>query len=172
MSFGDVEKLVFTEHAASGGVERIALRVVTRGIGVVGQYLLCADGADSTAVIAISAAGYQIVKLFFTLIHKIQILDFYLSISGRNELMIRTTIPDMSTATVRDEQPRHSFNIIPQTFENTTLRAIRIHQLKVISDSESVRKPLPRLSPKNWIYHSTPAKAQKSRLLVQSEEFE
>ena len=57
------------------------------------------------------------------------------------------------------------------SFEKTTFRAIRIHQLNVSSDGESVKNPLPKLKPKNWLYHSTPAKAQKSRLLTQSSPF-
>ena len=36
---------------------------------------------------------------------------------------------------------------------------------KVVSTGLSVRKPLPRLRPKNWLYHSAPARRQNIRLL-------
>lgn len=84
--------------------------------------------------------------------------------SGRNELIINTMIPVIRTATVFPEHPFHSLRMMPQTLENVTFNAMSMHQLKVISDSDEVRKPFPRLSPKNWLYQSRPARAQKSRL--------
>ena len=72
--------------------------------------------------------------------------------SGRKLDIARMTIPQTSTATVFLEQPFHSLRIIPQTLLNTTFRAIRIHHENVRSVAESLRKPLPRLSLKNWLY--------------------
>lgn len=73
-------------------------------------------------------------------------------------------IPAKSTDMVFDEHPFHSFNMIPQTFEKTTLRAINMQNDRVISVGESVRNPLPSASPKNWLYHSAPARKQNRRL--------
>ena len=65
------------------------------------------------------------------------------------------------------EQPFHSLRMMPQTLLNTTLRAMRMQKAKVVSVGLSVRKPLPNDSPKNWLYHSKPAKAQKRMLFPQ-----
>ena len=46
--------------------------------------------------------------------------------------MMRTMMPAMRTAMVFWEQPFHSLRIMPQTLENTTFSAIRMHQLKVM----------------------------------------
>ena len=77
-----------------------------------------------------------------------------------------TARPMTNTVMVFGEQPFHSFRMMPHTFENTTLSAIRMQKAKVISTGDEVRKPLPSASPKNWLYHNTPARAQKTRLFV------
>ena len=41
-------------------------------------------------------------------------------------------MPHTRTATVFLETPFHSLRTMPHTLENTTLRLIRMHQLKVI----------------------------------------
>ena len=79
--------------------------------------------------------------------------------------MTKTTIPTMSTVMVFCEQPFHSFRMMPQTFENTTLSAIRIQKASVVSVGDSVRKPLPNDSPKNCEYQRAPANRQNKRLL-------
>ena len=56
--------------------------------------------------------------------------------------------------------------MIPQTLLNVTFNAISMHQENVMSTAESVKKPLPRLNPKNWLYQSKPAKAQNTMLLA------
>lgn len=84
---------------------------------------------------------------------------------GKNEDIISTTIPMTSTAMVLGEQPFHSLSIMPHTFENTTFSAISMQNESVIRVGDSVRKPLPMESPKNWLYHNAPAKAQNSKLL-------
>ena len=78
---------------------------------------------------------------------------------------ISTMIPSTSTTMVLREQPFHSLRMIPHTLENTTLSAISMQKANVISAGESVRKPFPRLSPKNWLYHKPPAKTQNHRLV-------
>ena len=65
------------------------------------------------------------------------------------------------------DTPFHSLRMMPHTLLNTTLRAIRMQKAKVVSVGLSVRKPLPKLRPKNWLYHSNPANAQNNRLLPQ-----
>ena len=82
-------------------------------------------------------------------------------------LKISTARPPRSTAIVFFEQPFHSLSMMPQTFEKMTFRLISMHQLKVSSTGEATRKPLPRLSPKNWLYHSKPARQQNRALLSQ-----
>ena len=77
----------------------------------------------------------------------------------------------MSTAMVVEEQPFHSLRMMPHTLENTTLSAIRMQKERVISVGDSVRNPLPRLKPKNWLYHRAPARRQKSRLLAHTPPF-
>ena len=63
------------------------------------------------------------------------------------------------------EQPFHSLRIIPHTFEKTTFRAIRIHQLKVKSDGaiilrlEIIKKALMTLILAVTIPHSVEAVA-------------
>ena len=59
------------------------------------------------------------------------------------------TIPMINTEMVFFEQPFHSFRMIPQTFENTTLSAIRMQNDNVIKVGEDVRKPFPNERPKN-----------------------
>lgn len=85
---------------------------------------------------------------------------------GRNDDTISITRPAISTAIVLREQPFHSLRIIPHTLLNVTLSAISMHHENVSSTAESVRKPLPRLNPKNWLYHNRPARAQKMMLLA------
>ena len=63
--------------------------------------------------------------------------------------MMRTMMPAMRTAMVFWEQPFHSLRIMPQTLENTTLRAMRMQNDSVVSVGLSVRKPLPSERPKN-----------------------
>ena len=75
-------------------------------------------------------------------------------------------MPTTSTAIVRRPQPFHSFSSMPQTLEKTTSSAISMQNENVISTGESVRKPLPRANPKNWLYHNAPAKRQKRMLLA------
>ena len=70
------------------------------------------------------------------------------------------------TVIVFCEHPFHSFNIIPQTLEKVTFNDIKIHQEKVSNTGEDTRKPFPKLNPKNWLYQSTPAKAQNKILLT------
>lgn len=84
---------------------------------------------------------------------------------GRNEDTTSMIMPATSTAMVFCEQPFHSFSIIPHTLLKVTLRAISMHHENVSSTGESVRNPLPRLRPKNWLYHSSPARAQNTMLL-------
>ena len=86
-------------------------------------------------------------------------------ICGRKLDTIRITIPTMRTAIVFFEQPFHSFSMMPHTLENTTLRAIRMQNDRVVSVGDSVRKPLPNDSPKNWLYHKPPARRQNKALL-------
>ena len=50
--------------------------------------------------------------------------------------------------------------MIPQTFEKVTLRAIRIQNASVSIALPASKKLLPSESPKNWLYHSSPARAQ------------
>ena len=47
------------------------------------------------------------------------------------------------------EQPFHSLRMIPQILENTTLRAIRMQNERVVRVADSVRNPLPSDRPKN-----------------------
>ena len=69
------------------------------------------------------------------------------------------------------EHPFHSFKMMPQTLENTTLSAIRMQNESVMRVGDYVRKPLPNDNPKNWLYHKAPAKAQNTRLLSQTSVF-
>ena len=69
------------------------------------------------------------------------------------------------------EHPFHSLSMMPHTLLNTTLRAMRMQNESVISVGDSVRKPLPSDSPKNWLYHKAPARAQNRRLLPQTPAF-
>jgi hypothetical protein len=55
--------------------------------------------------------------------------------------MISTTMPMTSTVMVLCVHPFHSFKIIPHTLLNVTLRAIRIHQEKVISAGDRSEEP-------------------------------
>ena len=73
-----------------------------------------------------------------------------------------------NTVMVLEEHPFHSFKMIPQTLEKVTFNDIRIHQEKVSNTGEDTRKPFPRLKPKNWLYHKTPANAQNNKLLANS----
>ena len=75
-------------------------------------------------------------------------------------------MPSMSTVIVVREHPFHSLRIMPHTLEKTTLSAMSMHHEKARSVGDEVRNPLPSESPKNWLYHSTPAKAQNNRLLA------
>ena len=63
------------------------------------------------------------------------------------------------------EHPFHSCKMIPHIFEKTTFSAIRIQKERVRSAGEDRRMFLPSESPKNWLYHSPPAKMQNTRLL-------
>ena len=58
---------------------------------------------------------------------------------------------------------------MPQTFEKMTLSDIRMLHEKAKMTGDPVRKLLPISRPKNCEYHSTPAKAQNSRLLTSTE---
>ena len=82
--------------------------------------------------------------------------------------MISIANPIKRTTIVFLLQPFHSFRIMPQILEKVTFRAIRMHQLKVSRTALPARKPLPRLKPKNWLYHNRPARAQNRRLCFQS----
>ena len=64
------------------------------------------------------------------------------------------------------EQPFHSLRMMPHTLENTTLSAIRIQNDNVMRVVDYLRKPLPMLKPKNWLYHKAPAKAQNTTLFI------
>ena len=90
----------------------------------------------------------------------------YLSNSGKKEETMRTSKPTNNTVMVLEEHPFHSFNIIPHTFEKVTFSDIRMHQEKVNKAGEEVRNPLPKLNPKNWLYHKIPANAQNNKLLA------
>ena len=57
-------------------------------------------------------------------------------------------------------------NKIPHTLLKVTFKAINIHHEKASSTGLPVRKLLPISSPKNCMYHSTPAKAQNIRLFT------
>ena len=80
-------------------------------------------------------------------------------------------MPTMSTAMVFGEHPFHSFRMMPQTLENTTLSAIKIQKESVKRVGDSVRNPLPSDKPKNWLYHKAPANAQNTRLLPHTSVF-
>ena len=80
-------------------------------------------------------------------------------------------MPTINTAMVFLEQPFHSFRIMPHTFENTTLSAIRMQKERVMRVGDSVRKPFPNDKPKNWLYHKAPARAQYRMLLPQTSSF-
>ena len=75
----------------------------------------------------------------------------------------------ISTVIVFCEQPFHSLSMMPHTFENTTFNAMSMQNASVVSVGDSVRKPLPSDSQKNWLYHSAPAKRQNNRLLPHTE---
>lgn len=85
---------------------------------------------------------------------------------GRNEDTISTNKPTTNTKMVLEEHPFHSFRIIPHTFEKVTFSDMRMHHEKVSNTGDDARKPLPKLNPKNWLYHRIPASAQNSRLLA------
>ena len=70
----------------------------------------------------------------------------------------------MRIAIVILDTPFHSRRIMPHTFENTTLSAINMQKESVTNCGLSVKKPLPNESPKNWLYHSAPAKNQNNKL--------
>ena len=91
---------------------------------------------------------------------------------GRKEDTMSTASPMTRMVMVLREHPFHSLRIMPQTLEKVTLRAWSMHQLKASSTGASVRKPLPRLRPKNWLYHRSPARQQKMILLPQREPLE
>lgn len=78
-------------------------------------------------------------------------------------------IPMMSTTIVEREHPFHSFKIMPHTFENTTLRAMRIQNDNVYIEESSGIKPFPIARPKNWLYHNMPANAQNIKFEGQTE---
>ena len=80
-------------------------------------------------------------------------------------------MPTMSTEMVFCEQPFHSFKMMPQTLENTTLSAIKMQKESVRRVGDSVRNPLPSDKPKNWLYHKAPANAQNTRLLPHTSVF-
>ena len=63
--------------------------------------------------------------------------------------MINTTKPTINTTMVLGEHPFHSFKMMPHTLENTTLSAIKMQKANVSNTGDSVRKPLPKASPKN-----------------------
>lgn len=88
----------------------------------------------------------------------------YFSNSGKKEDTINTTSPMSKVMMVFCEQPFHSLRMMPHTFEKVTLSDIRIHHEKVSKAGEEVRKPLPKLRPKNWLYQSIPANAQNNTL--------
>ena len=71
-----------------------------------------------------------------------------------------------STVIVLGVHPFHSFKRIPQTLENVTFNDIRMHHENVSNTGEAARNPLPKLRPKNWLYHNTPAKAQNKTLFT------
>ena len=52
-------------------------------------------------------------------------------------------MPTINTEMVFFEQPFHSFRMMPHTFENTTLSAIRMQNDRVMRVGDSVRNPLP-----------------------------
>ena len=79
--------------------------------------------------------------------------------------MSSTTIPVTRMAIVVRSQPFHSLRMMPHTLLKTTFSAMRMQNESVVSTGEEVRKPLPKESPKNWLYHSAPARKQKKRLL-------
>ena len=56
--------------------------------------------------------------------------------------------------------------MMPQTLLNTTFSAMSMQNERVVSTGEEMRNPLPRERPKNWLYHSAPARKQKNRLLA------
>ena len=92
-------------------------------------------------------------------------MSYYLSNCGKNEETINTKRPTTKTVMVLDEQPFHSFKMIPHTLEKVTFSDIKIHHEKVSNTGDEAKNPLPRLSPKNWLYHKIPAKAQNNKLL-------
>ena len=73
----------------------------------------------------------------------------YFNNSGKKEDTISTSNPTTNTVMVLEEQPFHSFKIIPHTLEKVTFSDIKIHQEKVSNAGEEVRNPLPKLNPKN-----------------------
>ena len=74
--------------------------------------------------------------------------------------------PSTSTPTVRTPTPFHSFNTMPHTLLNNTFNDMRILHEKAIITLPGVKKLCPAPKPKNCEYHSSPAKAQNSRLFA------
>ena len=74
-------------------------------------------------------------------------------------------MPATRVAIVLPEQPFHSLRMMPHTLENTTLSAIRMQNERVMSVGDPVRNPFPKARPKNWLYHSAPARRQNRMLL-------
>jgi hypothetical protein len=97
--------------------------------------------------------------------------SYYLINSGRKELRISTAIPPISTKIVFLEHPFHSFKIIPHTFENVTLSAIRMQNARVSIELPASKKLRPSDKPKNWLYQRSPAKQQKRRLFAHTPPF-
>ena len=93
-------------------------------------------------------------------------IKIYFNNCGRNDDTMSTSKPTNNTKMVLEEHPFHSFKMIPHTLEKVTLSDMRMHHEKVSNTGEEARKPLPKLNPKNWLYHKIPANAQKSRLLA------
>ena len=79
-----------------------------------------------------------------------------------------TAIPVTSTKMVFFEQPFHSLRMIPQTFENVTLSAMRMQNASVSIALPASKKLRPRESPKNWLYQRRPARAQNRMFDAQS----
>ena len=85
--------------------------------------------------------------------------------------MISIPKPTIKTIIVFCVQPFHSLRIIPQTLEKVTLSDIKMHHENVNNTGEDAKNPLPKLKPKNWLYHKTPARAQNKMLFAYRDVF-
>lgn len=75
--------------------------------------------------------------------------------------VMSTASPANSVQMVFRPAPFHSFRMMPHTLDAITLSDMSMLHEKAYSVLSCGMKLLPVSSPKNWLYHSTPARAQK-----------